>query len=373
MHATGCLAENSCHVYFSNGNSSYRTRLIAKEACKRSVAKDGRIGRKQRWRQNKKKAKLEGLEKPNLEDREDHIQAVTMEGRKVYIGGISASLLPTNLAHGSIRWSVRTNLTPYLNANGKGCIAGPCYTLLPREWIRECFPSTDKYFGLFMRLLGLHPGLMPRGDGKIPVYDRGTPETYVIIGTSAKRYGRGLRLVDRKLKQQELTNERCLLKKFFRQVAHAATAYLDTPSIRYLNVVKEMTEFSKFSFDEADESLIWPSLAVAANVVMEMHKDQDFVMGCAGVLGGKGYVEHSPVGEDILQYFCFPSVGSAVGLRNGDLLLFNPKYPHCVSSRATMREDVICTSFYLKTAIVGGNDNKGQRHCVIESSTMQEH
>ena len=64
-------------------------------------------------------------------------------------------------------------------------------------------------------------------------------------------------------------------------------------------MVKEMTGFSRFSFDERDESLIWPSLAVAVNVVMEMHTDQDFVMGCAGVLGGSGYRQHDPQGSDI--------------------------------------------------------------------------
>ena len=102
--------------------------------------------------------------------------------------------------------------------------------------------------------------------------------------------------------------------------------------IRYLSVVKELTEFAKFSFDEKDPCLIWPSLAVAANVVMEMHTDDDFIMGCAGVLGSRGHREHDPLGSDILQYFCFPATGTAVGLRNGDLLLFNPRTPHCVSS-----------------------------------------
>jgi hypothetical protein len=44
-------------------------------------------------------------------------------------------------------------------------------------------------------------------------------------------------------------------------------------------------------------------------------------------------------------------------LRNGDLLLINPLLNHCISSRATKDEDVICTSLYLKTALVGGNNN----------------
>ena len=351
------LAESSCHTFKSTSICSQNTRSIARVASLSSKAKKGKSGKKQRHRENRKKAKLKHLELPATRDTTRGLEEVTSSGKKLYIGGISTELLPSNLPQDSMRWSVQEHLEPYLNTRGLGCRAGPLYTLLPRDWIRECFPNTGKYFRLFMKILELHPRLDPRGQNKVPVYDEGAPETYVVVGATAKRSGRGLRLADRHLSEVQFLNERDLLQKYFRAVAHAATAFLDTPSIRYLNTVKEMTKFSNFSFDPSDDSLIWPSLAVAANVVMEMHTDQDFVMGCAGAIGGKGFKPHDPNGSDILQYFCFPTTGAAIGLRNGDLLLFNPTIPHCVSSRATMGEDVICTSFYLKTAVVGGNDN----------------
>jgi hypothetical protein len=85
-------------------------------------------------------------------------------------------------------------------------------------------------------------------------------------------------------------------------------------------------------------------------------------MGAVGVLGETGYHEDKKQTtllskESVLQYFCFPTVGVSVAMRNGDILLFNPLIPHCISSRATQKEKVICTSLYLKTALVGGNDN----------------
>ena len=356
------LAEESCHCYGSkHGNSSIRTREIRKEASRRSLSKAGKEGKKQRSRQNRKMHLLNYLDVPITVDRQEEIEEVRRSGKKVYIGGISPNLLPTTLPYGCLQWSVHSHLIPYLNPSGNGCRAGSNYTLLPRFWIKKCFPTTQKFFSLFMRLLDLHPGVDPRGQKKVPVYERSTPATYVVLGTSARRSGRGLQLMDRKLKEEGHRNNRLLLKKFFRQVAHAARAYLDTPSIRYLSVVKELTNFTEFTFDSSPDAVIWPSLAVAANVVMEMHTDEDYVMGCAGVLGGDGYRTHDAKGSDILQYFCFPGTGSAVGLRNGDLLLFNPTVPHCVSSRCTLTEDVICTSFYLKTAIVGGNDNSALR------------
>ena len=352
------LAYSSCHTFKSTkGICSKKTRNIALVASQSSIARSGKKGRKQRHRENQKLMKLMNLPRPQRKNTVNDLLLITSSSRKLYIGGMSTSDLPQTLPTGSIRWTVHQHLQPYLNSYGVGCWDCSLYTLLPREWIRKCFPNTNKYFRLFMNLLQLHPGLDPRGSKKVPVYDEGAPKTYLIVGTTARRYGKGLFLVDRKLGRPSHSNDRELLKKYFRAVAHSTLSFMDTRSIRYLNCVKELTNFTKFSFDVDDPTLIWPSLAVAANVVMEMHTDQDFIMGCASAIGGRGYLHHDPHGSDILQYFCFPSVGTAIGLRNGDLLLFNPKIPHCVSSKATNEEDVVCTSFYLKTAIVGGNDN----------------
>ena len=61
----------------------------------------------------------------------------------------------------------------------------------------------------------------------------------------------------------------------------------------------------------------------------------------------------------VTNYFTFAEQGIAVALRPGDMLLFNPMYQHCVSSRTLhyQGKDVFCVSLYLKTAIVGGNNN----------------
>ena len=353
-----CLAEVSCHTFKSKrGVCSKRTQNIAALAMQSTYAVSGKKGKKQRSRENRKYAKLLKMPAPVTRNTTKELLSVISSCSKLYIGGMTKDNLPPNLPTGSIRWLVHENLLPFLNPYGVGCWDSSLYTLLPREWIRDCFPNTHKYFKLFMNLLHLHPGLDPSGSKKVPVYDKGAPETYLIVGTTARRFGKGLFLVDRKLASPSHMIERELLKKYFRMVAHASLSFLDTRSIRYLNCVKALTNFTKFSFDETDPTLIWLSLAVAANVVMEMHTDQDFLMGCASAIGGRGFRTHDPLGTDILQYFCFPTAGTAIGLRNGDLLLFNPQIPHCVSSKATMDEDVVCTSFYLKTAIVGGNDN----------------
>jgi hypothetical protein len=57
----------------------------------------------------------------------------------------------------------------------------------------------------------------------------------------------------------------------------------------------------------------------------------------------------------------FPEKGVFVALTNYDILFFNPQKLHCVASRKNTSNDksndIYCVSFYLKTAVVGGNDN----------------
>ena len=59
----------------------------------------------------------------------------------------------------------------------------------------------------------------------------------------------------------------------------------------------------------------------------------------------------------IVCYFCFPRIGAAVALRPGDFFMFNPQEPHCISSRCKSDDQVYSISCYLKTRVVGLNDN----------------
>ncbi len=50
-------------------------------------------------------------------------------------------------------------------------------------------------------------------------------------------------------------------------------------------------------------------------------------------------------------------MGVAVPLRPGDYLIFNALIPHCISSRCKLDDEIMCVSVYLKTSIVGMNNN----------------
>ncbi len=99
----------------------------------------------------------------------------------------------------------------------------------------------------------------------------------------------------------------------------------------------------------------YASMAIGCNVFLPCHTDQDFTMSIvqAFLCGVKKY----DVDDSIVVYFCFPTLGVAILLRPGDYLIFNPLIPHCVSSRCNHTQDVLLVTMYLKTAVVGLNNN----------------
>ena len=90
-------------------------------------------------------------------------------------------------------------------------------------------------------------------------------------------------------------------------------------------------------------------------IFLRCHTDADFTFSIVHVLL-KGKSKYLP-GDDVVTYFCFPTIGVAVPLRPGGYLLFNAKLPHCISSRCKFEDEILCTLTYLKTAIVGMNNN----------------
>ncbi len=70
--------------------------------------------------------------------------------------------------------------------------------------------------------------------------------------------------------------------------------------------------------------------------------------------------DHYSAADNVVVYFCFPTLGVAVPLRPGDFLLFNAQIPHCVSSRCKHTDQVMVLSMYLKTSVVGLNNNEFQ-------------
>jgi hypothetical protein len=102
---------------------------------------------------------------------------------------------------------------------------------------------------------------------------------------------------------------------------------------------------------------IWGSLACGKNYYLNSHMDEDFFYSLTTTvlaLGLREDIDRYAMDAPVCNYFTFAKQGVAVGMRPGDMLLFNSLYQHCLSLWTSMYEsnDVFCLSMYLKTAIV---------------------
>jgi hypothetical protein len=101
---------------------------------------------------------------------------------------------------------------------------------------------------------------------------------------------------------------------------------------------------------------VFASMSSGLNVFLPVHNNMDFFYSTTTVIK-RG---QPAMNDDILNYF-FSEQGVCVVLRNYDILLFNTQKLHCVSYRKNpsnnKSNDICCVSFYLKTDVVGGNEN----------------
>jgi hypothetical protein len=140
-----------------------------------------------------------------------------------------------------------------------------------------------------------------------------------------------------------------------------ANGYLPSKEIRGLRIAQLLGEWQEI--DGVASPPIWGSLACGKNYYLNSHTDEDFFYSLTTIASEHGLqekIDRYSLDAEICNYFTFPEQGIAVALRPGDMLIFNPMYHHCLSSRTSLYEtkDVFCLSLYLKTAIVGKNDNK---------------
>ncbi len=129
--------------------------------------------------------------------------------------------------------------------------------------------------------------------------------------------------------------------------------------ISHLHYAKKLVPFKPFT-STVDKSSTFSSdffggIAFGTNVFLRCHTDADFTMSISQVFLKERHEYH--INNDVIAYFCFPTLGVAVPLCSGDYFMFNALIPHCISSRCNMEDEIMCTSMYLKTAIVGMNNN----------------
>jgi hypothetical protein len=170
--------------------------------------------------------------------------------------------------------------------------------------------------------------------------------TYAIMGSKVNRGRCGF--VEDKL---SAVNPRAssTLQKFARRMEHVVTEFIPSS---WLAAISKANCLSAWPTMEGCKFVA--AMASSVNYSAPAHRDDDYLFSIHQV-----NVDGCLDCEEIVQCFCFPTLGFAIGMRPGDILLFNPHVYHCLSEKtdAFADKDVHVTTFYVKTAHVGKNDN----------------
>lgn len=195
-----------------------------------------------------------------------------------------------------------------------------------------------------------------RSDKKCVFTDFGKTPRYACVGPQVSRNSQ--KVLDYPAFMNKLPSQhwRALLW-LMRRAEEAYKDIADHQVISHIHHAKKAVPFKTFTTTDPQQASakFFGGIAFGSNVFLRCHTDQDFTMSISQVFCKDK--SHYGVDDDVIVYFCFPTLGVSVPLRPGDYLLFNPLIPHCISSRCKYDDDIMCVSMYLKTAIVGMNDN----------------
>jgi hypothetical protein len=199
---------------------------------------------------------------------------------------------------------------------------------------------------------------LSRSDRKRVFTNYGKDITYVCVGPQPSRNSNTVLdnppFVDA-LPQCHWEKFVCLLKR----AETSFHAFTDHCVVSHLHHAKKLVPFKTFSLPGEKSSTFssnfFGGIAFSTNVFLRCHTDANFTMSISQVFL-KGRPEYN-VNDDVIMYFCFPTLGVSVSLPLGNYFMFNALIPHCISSRCNMEDEIMCTSVYLKTAIVGMHNN----------------
>lgn len=229
------------------------------------------------------------------------------------------------------------------------------FTLIPRQYAIDRLTHVKEHLKSLYALENAQPSSEKRGKERLAVpEDNGK---YITVGLKPNRGSRGINECwPKKLKK----HHRMQIRNIMTRCEEAAKGYVKSNELRGLRMAQLFGNWPQI--DGVSSMPIWGSLACGKNYYLNSHLDDDFFYSLTTIASEWGLqpkIDRYNVDAEVCNYFTFAEQGLAVALRPGDMLVFNPRYQHCLSSRtsAYIQKDVYCLSLYLKTAVVGGNDN----------------
>jgi hypothetical protein len=216
----------------------------------------------------------------------------------------------------------------------------------------------DKIFGALESCEKLRRTSLVRGDRKRIFGDHGKPVWYTCAGVQVSRNSPNVLDAAPSMDALPMNDWLCLMR-IMRWAENCFEYIADHEAVSHIRAAKALLDFKTMNIP-ADESITpakyFGGIGFGCNVYLRCHTDEDFTMSVIQVhLKGRTKYE---LDDEPVVFFCFPSLGVAVPLRPGDFLVFNPLIPHCISSRCRQSDDVMSLSMFLKSSVVGLNNNQ---------------
>jgi len=226
----------------------------------------------------------------------------------------------------------------------------PRFILLPREDVLKINADCGGLCAAMRRIMKSQRG-QRRGKSK-QIY---SDHKYCCVGSKPRRSAPGVEPGQYRVEDGGFGNDWDVLMRGIRRGEHAFDGFVGSDVIRQMKAASSVVPWERPESTSGKCCKIFNGIAFGVNVHLRAHQDHDFTYSVIEV-----HVEGEKYGHDdrVVCYFCFPQLGCAVPMRPGDILLMNPMEYHCVSSLCQNDVDVYGVSCYLKTAVVGGNDNK---------------
>jgi hypothetical protein len=329
------------------------------QACKHVMTSAEPTQTKERKRSDKKEKLLETL--PTVTACLTHaVSKESLKEKSPFISGTSKRQIPCS-PQGAKILSALLDFKVVESADGAQFTSPGgdiVFRLLPRKEALKVYKK-NKNSQVIESLLALEQATktcLVRGKTRQPIADDKVSR-YLTIGLSPHRAKTGL--FERKPREVGDRNWHTV-QALWNQVEHAILPWVESRWLWGLAQINSLGSWNQATFAaNRSQPRIWGSLAMAKNHYLNSHVDVDFFLSVINIQATSLLGNDYSLDEPITQYFVFPEFGLSVALRPGDILLFNPLYYHSISSRAeaSLKNDSYCLSYYLKTAVVGGNDN----------------
>jgi hypothetical protein len=235
------------------------------------------------------------------------------------------------------------------------------FTLIPRQAAIDVLPKkgVQQLYNSLHHILSSQRALS-RGHSKTIFGDRNKRIMCKSLGVRPERTARGVLDFDAWAKNIPNIHWRNIMR-MVRRAELLFESFAADEVIQHIRAAKDAVRFKTMHAPVNGSSTSIPpakyfgAIAFGCNVFLRCHRDEDFTLSmCHILLDGEDCYK---LDDEIVVYFCFPTLGVAIPMRPGDFLLFNSTIPHCISSRCNEANNIISVTMYLKTMVVGGNDN----------------